>query len=67
MNINHLLVFYSFVLYPEMMDDLIEHYNWFTYCMVVFSTGKCTSGFSPRFTIINIYVLDVYSNITLLV
>lgn len=29
----------SFVLYPEIFDDLIEHINYFTYMMVAFSTG----------------------------
>ncbi|KAL4224010.1 TLC domain-containing protein 1 [Mactra antiquata] len=28
-----------FVVYPELMDDLVHHINYFTYLMVAFSTG----------------------------
>ncbi|KAL5016733.1 hypothetical protein ScPMuIL_006322 [Solemya velum] len=28
-----------FVLYPELLDDLVEHINYFTYLLIPFSTG----------------------------
>jgi len=30
---------FSLVCYPELLDDLIHHINYFTYLMVAFSAG----------------------------
>lgn len=43
---------YSFIVYPEMLDDLVAHINYFTYMLVAFSTGtlsqRCKGTFSKE-------------------